>query len=856
MSKLIQLKRKATTTTTSSSSNKKIKSLPSFTYWNQEFKLQQRVAYRDCPDSPWRGATIVNISADKIVTVNIHQEDSQYFHIEMNTPMPLLASIQFFELNNGRLVPSTQHFKPEQVWEIQGQGNCVIERVEQSSITLRNGDRTIVLRGSDILDKMQRLISSPDGAEVEPIRRDQTTEIKQELWRWYTEYKSTGDFVAVKDRAGDWYQGRIINLNERVGAVQVHYEGFDQSADEWVRAWDHVSIFYKEHFEPLKRKNAEPGDLQVKIRHRKFYKELNSVLDWWDMFDKCCMCNGFQHTYVTKANNQVYCHNCASKFCRKPNCYYEEYFPNSGYCLQHYEEEHKIQEEHENDTQMMEEAEQELNQEAKQELEEVKLTREERNALVKAMWQEELNTMPPIRQKRCFECGGFNYDVCSCAKQLFINKLTSDQIQEFKAKASKYQLCEVCRTSKCDNAWKVKEGKFICSDCNEFGICVKPDCFQIAPTAGPYCCDHTHCSTCNKLGIAMSHKGKAYCSSCNFPEEQQQDSTPATKTICKDRNCFIVTATTSGYCSIHSRCTECDKYDIHGELRAEGEDNNNKRYCTECWNERTSETALVKPTTTTSSSSSSEPKEDLNYGYICSRCTFDRYVKAYTAEGVYWSLCHSCYVAAIQKKTQFLKVIYENEDDQETKTATESLMEFREPSELMLNRFALIQVTTVYRVREVLYNHVLLEDIDSKRFSTQPMAPLVTCNHVNLKSDFKEKIFQSRTQIVNFMLSLSNDLFMICWTKRLDLTELKKKSNGDPEAFGTLAMNGHETRTVIARLWPRKTQSPMPFGQTLIEYVWDMDEDQQVDCFSPEPRLVNNEGIQWILHDGIKYVAR
>jgi hypothetical protein len=739
MSKLIQLKRKATTT--SSSSNKKAKSLASFTYWNQEFKLQQRVAYRESSDSPWMGATIVNVLYDGVVTLNIHQQDSQYFNSTIQTAVPLLASMDFFAWSNGRLSPSTHHFKPEQVWEVQEQGNCVVERVEHSSITLRNGDRTIVLRGSDILDKMQRLISSPDGAEIkqdEPTR-DQTTEIKEELWRWYTEYKSTGGFVAIKDKEGHWYQGRIVNLNETVGAVQVHYEGFPQSSDEWVRAWDHVSVFYEEHFEPLKRKNAEPGDLQVKIRHRKFYnKELKSVLDWWDKFDKCCMCNGFQHTYLSKANNQVYCDSCRLKLCCILNCY-QPAVPYTSLCRQHIDE---------GDSEGWRDLETEIKQDPDH--------AEEEDAQMEEAEQE----------------------------------LKQEQVNQEEDKS------------------------------------------KLRP-----------CATCNKEAKVLLHQGKYYCIDCGVPSPSK----------------YFDQYVADGN-RVRRFCEVCntDKYDRF-KYKPSKRSSMYRWICAACDEEETTEQGvLIKPnlTTTTTSSSSSQPKEDLNYGYICNRCpSSNRYVKAYTTEGVYWSLCHACYVAAIQKKTQFFKVIYEPQED--LPTATQSIMEFYEfSSGDKLNTFDLVQVTTVYRVRQVLRNHAVLEDIETKAYSTQPMAPLVKCNRVNLKHDFKDTVYQSRTQLVNLMLSLSNDLFMIHWTKRLDLNELKKKSNCDPEAFGTLAMNGHETRTVIARLWPRKTQSPMPFGQTLIEYVWDMDEDQQIECDDPEPRLVNNEGIQWILHDGTKYVAR
>lgn len=117
--------------------------------------------------------------------------------------------------------------------------------------------------------------------EGENVVKAEEDAIKMSLWSLLDEKyeRRVTARIAVKDKDGDWYTGKVLEKISEEKGCKIHYMGFPKRHDEWIKNyWARVSPFFWHHFEPLP--NGEKDDLQPIEEFREFYSNLKELRDW------------------------------------------------------------------------------------------------------------------------------------------------------------------------------------------------------------------------------------------------------------------------------------------------------------------------------------------------------------------------------------------------------------------------------------------------------------------------------------------------------------------------------------------------------------------------------------------------
>ena len=228
-----------------------------------------------------------------------------------------------------RYVANTRKYKVGAVWQVALLGECAITSVDEKSVTLENPAGDVVrYSGNDVANCLLNLVRE---AEVLCSR------CATGLQRWPCVYciffdrlqqnKQTGIKIAIRDKAGDWYTGLVLNSLEQdsVRSVLVHYDGFPIEMDEWIRDFHARTSSYNGHFEPLE--DGEEGDLQLKEEFKQMYasEDWDAIMDCGprscpaveekkiepalDLSNKRSFCCGAQVSQPGPSSVK-FCHNC------------------------------------------------------------------------------------------------------------------------------------------------------------------------------------------------------------------------------------------------------------------------------------------------------------------------------------------------------------------------------------------------------------------------------------------------------------------------------------------------------------------------------------------------------------------
>src|SRR5206468_2639174 len=146
-----------------------------------------------------------------------------------------------FEIGNAGSYPrpNTTRFLIDSEWCIDGvNGICTVIKKGELSVTFKDQEhRDIVLSGNSLMDKVSSPFTPPSPG---------TGPIIQEL-----EFENRG--------------------------VKVHWKGFDDTQDEWIKDYkNRISTYLTEHFK--QRKGYQDGDIEPKSAFKHFYKQ--KQLNW------------------------------------------------------------------------------------------------------------------------------------------------------------------------------------------------------------------------------------------------------------------------------------------------------------------------------------------------------------------------------------------------------------------------------------------------------------------------------------------------------------------------------------------------------------------------------------------------
>lgn len=737
-------------------------------YFSQQYRLHEQVIARVVQNGSWFAATIVELDE---YMAKVHQTGTHMnYLIGIETlNFARLGKPEYFteSLREGEKIyyrPSTAHFQVGQIWKLKGDSNTsIITAKDFESITLKNSMGSfITLRGNDLLDEMETLVSAPDAIIEEKkniycLGSDSEEEEKKPDLLELLKNKLNGNFrerIAAQDKDGDWYESKVLALKDY--KVKVHYMGFGADTDEWI-SLTRLSPFL-DHFEQIP--DGEKGDLQPLPAYTSFYSHLE--LPMWKRFvkireEKCRAC-GETDVRILFGSDKV-CDECKDKLCFKQGCY-KIRLRLFDYCQDHLCDRCQQQPRFSSYTVCMDCQEEEE--------EETKYSVADQEEGFKKMDQdyEEEKKKLNADEKKCGSEG------CTEAR------LKNSKGCGYHGCLYKLGLChEVVATASygyCPQHYKTRKE-------------------QKSMEEGDDASDSDKCIKCNTridgdvyyLKEDLEKKSvKPYCEEC-YNNKRHPEAKEETKK-CQYDSCEE--ASISGYKGcLHHICS----YEDCGEVETGG-----SIYCknhTTAEMEGEQESRLIAPLPVPKANAPEEKKEALQEGELCSECKENPYCKAYTSEAGYWDLCKACLVAAVQEGVYLNKIEYLLPVQ---KSMEEVFLNFSDRRLIAPDDF--VYQLSVKRVLETMSKHSVVMEVGT--------------NHREVLANEKVKLASvipnraetlSRSKVIYKMREAGFKPFFVKWSKRgedsprFNLVQLKAPSN-------------------TAEL----------FGYTLVQSYWDLETDQ------------------------------